>query len=361
MTPPLRREILTPSHAHALRILASALGAGLISAGLILGLTPPRTSPVPAAAVPTAEPIHVHVAIPASVTVPEPPASAQVSLVFHLGGSAYVKLADLAGEDAEAMPRHGKAVRIDDDHVYAAIAPVLERDVPLAYRTWKDRTVSVDGTCRTKVAGFAVVARLTGDPGYAGEELEVWTPATVMTHGAPVLAVRLEGCAGAGSVAGDADATTIVVPDVTEDASLAAAGKELVLASEDADAAQREWDEIGQPGAWHDNEFTAWSTQVVRHPRTGERFLSVHASHFADCGGAQINIWHLYRIGPAGELVRVSSSAGELTEIDELIDVDGDGTFEILGRTWPGGERRLVDADGETITALELPFYGCAC
>ena len=54
-------------------------------------------------------------------------------------------------------------------------------------------------------------------------------------------------------------------------------------------------------------------------------------------------------------------SAGALTSIDQLIDIDGDGTFEVLGRPWPGGATYLVDASGEAIAQLDLPFYGCSC
>jgi hypothetical protein len=362
MTPPLRREILTPSNVHALRILLAALGAGLISGGMILGLAPRKAEPVPVVVVPAMEPLVVHVAVAAPQTVEEPPSADEASLVFQLAGSSYVKLADLSGEDAEAMPRHGKLVTLDDEEgVYAVVAPVLDRDVPLAYRAWKERTVSVDGTCRTKIAGFAVVAQLIGDPAYAGDDAETWTPSSILEHGAPVLAARLEGCTGAGSVAVDADTTTTVKPEVTTDLSYVEVAKQLVLATEDAVTAEREWAEAEMEGTWYDDAATEWSTQLVRHPTTGARYLAVSASHLDGCGSPQILIWQLYRIGPAGQLVRERMATGEVRIVEQLIDVDNDGTFELIGQSWPGGPRYLVDADGDTLATFELPFYGCGC
>src|SRR6185369_11640136 len=95
-------------------------------------------------------------------------------------------------------------------------------NVPVAYRRWLGQRVTVDGTCSANVTGFAVVARLTGDTGYAGIDDEHWTARNVLEHGHPMLAATLDGCHG--TFARDAALAPVVIPKVLADnAKLAAA------------------------------------------------------------------------------------------------------------------------------------------
>ena len=66
------------------------------------------------------------------------------------------------------MPRHGALKLFDDDATYSSVGVVRDHEVPLAHRAWQGRKVKLDTGCVATVTGFAVVGRLTGDPGYAG-------------------------------------------------------------------------------------------------------------------------------------------------------------------------------------------------
>jgi hypothetical protein len=305
------------------------------------------------------------------VALPPPPAPAapevhsdQLMFVFQAGGATYLKIADLrmlddAGE-ALPVPKHGKLRLATDDYVDAAIAPVADRDVPQVHLVWKDRKVKVDGSCEANVAGFAVVARVVGEPSYAG--MERWTAAGVMKTGHIVLAARLDRCKG--SFARDATLSDVVIPARLHDPELEAAARAALIASEPARDTQREWDEQttatgGDAGPWH--EDATMPTEVLRHPRTGATFVSVHGHVQGGCGAPQANVWGLFRVDH-GQLVPVQlRQLGEIEAIDALIDVDGDGELEILGKPWLGYDALLTRANGEALDQLTVPFVGCPC
>jgi hypothetical protein len=374
MRHPLRPEVLTPSHTYALRLAAVGLGAALMAAGLLRAVAPvPQPAPVPPPPVEMTESVTMVPIAVVVMTEPVPPALRPAALVFRAGGVAYMKLADLDGvvtnDDPaavaalEPMPRHGKATRVADDFVDGAVAPVADKHVGAAHRAWMNREVIVDGTCHAKVTGFAVIARLIGDPGYAGEEgTDAWTARTIMEHGAPVLAARLDGCADkAFAIARDATMSPSIALTKHEDAPLAAAAKQQVLTSPEAVAAAKEWATYEMPGAWARDPETTWTVDVLRHPTTGATFVAVHAVHEGGCGGPQINVWHLYRADADGKLTRLPSSIGGLTTIEQITDVDGDGTLELIGSPWLGEQRVMIRATGERIDHLPLQFYGCGC
>ncbi len=372
---PLRPEILTPSHTYALRLAAVGLGAALMAAGVLRAVAPvPQPTPVPPPPLAMTEPVMIPVPIPVVVmTEPAPPTQRPASLVFRAGGVAYMKLADVEGVDTrddpaalaalEPMPRHARPVRVADDFIDAAVANVADKDVPSAHRAWKDREVIVDGACHAKITGFAVVARLIGDPGYAGEEgTDAWTARSIMDHGAPVLAARLDGCADKPvAIARDAALPPSIALTALDDEPLAAAAKQRVLASSDAAEAAQEWARNDMPGGWATDTETTWTTRVLRHPKTGATYVGVHAVHEGGCGGPQFNIWHLYRADVDGKLTRLRSTIGGLTTIEQIIDIDGDGTLELIGVPWLGDQRVLLRATGERIDHLPMPFFGCPC
>ena len=355
MPPVLRPEILTPSHTQLLPLLAFGLGAGLIGAGMMFAAqarVTPAAPPPPAAVV--SEPVAIPVAIPVAV---EEPVSSSVHLVFRAGGATYMKLAEV-GEEGELVPRHGAPQLREVDYAFASIAPIALEDVPAVFRGWEGKAVLVDGTCTATVQGFDVVARLTGDPGYADTRDEHWTAASVMANGMPVIAARLDGCAD-GTLAVDAARRALVMLAPTPSPALEARAKELLLASSDAKAAQHEWADT-LDGTWHDNELVTWAMKTVQHPQTRAQYVSVHATVAEGCGGPNINVWHLYRV-EGDTLVRVPASLEQLSTIDGFVDIEGDGELEVLGHTWTRDDTRLIRADGELVDHAAQPFYGCAC
>lgn len=349
-----------------------AIGAGcsLGIAALATFLTsPPSTVPAPVASPAVAAPSPMP--LPAVLPTPQPPAppapeahSNQLMFVFQAGGTTYMKIADLRMLDQDGdelpVPRHGKLRLTEDDNIEAAIAPVADRDVPVMHLGWKDRKVKVDNRCEANVVGFAVVSRIVGDSTWA--DLKQWNAAGVMKAGHIVLAAKLDRCTG--SFARDATLPDIVVPTATHDAALENAATAALLASEAARDTQREWDEQesatgGQTSPWH--KEAAITTEVLRHPRTGVMFVSVHGQVMGGCGDPQANVWGLFRVD-GDKLVPVQlRKLGEIETIDALIDVDGDGEFEILGKPWLPSDTLLTHANGELLDQLSVPFLGCPC
>jgi hypothetical protein len=375
MSDSLHSEVLVPTPDHTRRNLWLALGTSLIGAGVCLAAWPPPAASVTV----TLPPSHAEVL---TTSVQEPPAREQLPhqrsdellFVFEAGGATYAKLADVNDELAipHGTPRH---VFDEESYVHAAIATVASDAVPGAYRAWHGRSVIVDGGCTTTVTGFAVIGRLVGDPGYAGIEWDeaadaepgsaedsLWTAAQVMTHGQPVLAARLAGCNGTFARAAVLPPpVTLEVLDTAAHAELAQTARAALLASPPAREAQREWtDAYMEQGSWHEQAHV--TAQVMRHPITGVTWVAARARLEGGCGAPDVNLWGLYRVGDAGELAPVSVRAlDEMTEIDAVLDVDGDGTLELLGRGWLRLDRVLAGADGTVRDRLGTQFYGCGC
>jgi hypothetical protein len=355
---PLRTPIATPTPTYLSRLLGAGLATALIAGAFALVTGPQPVRVEPTATIVLAQ-VPESVIAPARVQEVTPPApmSKELHLVFTAGGSSWIKLASLEG-----LPRHGKPVLAEDDYQSSAIAGVAEANVPDAFTRWLGKQVTVDGGCRATVTGFAVIARLTGYPGYAGIESadDKWTAPTVFEHGAKILAAKLDNCAG-GSYARDAAYSNVIVPLAIEDEPLAAAAVKSLKASPEVAAAQTEWKEYSQPGLWHQNEYTTTQTMALRHPMTGATWISVHMQYSGGCGLPNINVWGLYRTDADGKLVRVKSSLGDIVQIEKIVDVDGDGELEVIGRPWLGTERSLQTASGTTLETLELPYFMCPC
>jgi hypothetical protein len=70
----------------------------------------------------------------------------------------------------------------------------------------------------------------------------------------------------------------------------------------------------------------------------------------------------MYRVDANGALVAEQQrDLGELFSIRKLVDLDGDGEFEIIGAPWTMTDTIVARASGEELSRLELPFYGCGC
>lgn len=363
MSQPLRLDLLPTGHI-AVRAMALALTGSAIAISVLLPRHPAHiaTAPVPELeAAATTLPVRVTRQEPTPPAAPPP--GAAFELVFEAHGATYMRLADL---ERGHLPRHGR-LQLEDENQdpTQVVATVAGADVPAAYRAWQGRAVVVHGTdgsrCTAHVTGFAIVSRLTGDPDYAGLDATHWTAASVLDQGATVLAARLDRCTG--SYARDAALPPIVVPVAIAAPELAARATAALLASPAAAATQKAWaGEYGQPGSWTADPELAITSQVLRHPGTGVVWVSVHARREHGCGEPDSNVWGLFRVARDGSLVpAVLRQLGELDTIDQLLDVDGDGQLEVLGKPWLGLDRVLERADGHVLQTLSLPFYGCPC
>lgn len=370
----LRREIVKPHRIFVRHLIAVGLGCGLMGAGTALvvaamseeprhelALAPAASTELPPSTVPVAVPMVIVTEPPA----PEPWRASELAFVFRAGGATYMKLADLANEangseTAEARPRHAAMKLLRSEGEEVAVGNVADRDVPLAHRSWKGKTVVVEGGCKTQVTGFAVVSRLTGGPGYAGLlDADGWTAKQVLSHGSAVLAARLAGC-DQGDYARDATLGSAIELEPLDNPALVASATQVLLASEPARKTQLEWDSAQAEGKWTDRAEIA--SKVLRHPGTGETWVSVHAKVEGGCGDANANVWGLFRVDDEGKLIATQlRQLGDLHAIEKLIDVDGDGEPELLGRPWIGLDHVLTRASGQELDRLSLVFYGCPC
>lgn len=385
---PLRREVPRPStrtrvFAQLLVLATVPMLAGMASLWLGALLTP-------------AEPVIVQVsyptpALPSAVAqraaAPTPPVEAPLApsfaFVLDVGGGVYMHLKDMDavalpdGEGAEEddldddarpprapLPRHAQptVVRMDGLPV-AAVAAVEASDLPADISAWQGREVLVDSTCRARVTGFALVARVYAEDLAYQEEEQTMSAAELARSifddvGHLVLAAKLDGCKG--SYAQPAE-NPVALPARALDAHPAtAAAVARLRQSKVARAAQKTWRENDYPGAWWSDAEVR--TRILQHPRTGEIFLSVHALADIECGGLEINLWGLYRVAAGGKLVPlVERTLDNVSTLETFVDIDGDGRFEILAPSLWGLDTFLLDADGSPRAMLHIPFYGCQC
>lgn len=305
--------------------------------------------PLPVALEEAAMPVKVTEAVAVRQPAPPPAPTNQLLFVFQLGTDTYLKLSD-------DEPAHGKRTLIDT----STVAEVSLANLPAKFRAWSTKSFTLDGGCTATVKSFAVVTRMEGSPAYAGLDDETWTVATAASAGTSQLAAKLDvkGCDKA-LYARDASLVPITELETLERPELAAQARSALLATAAADEAQTAWSEQNT-GSWIEHAQVTSFTR--RHPVTGQVFVGLHASIQEGCGGPDVNVWALFRVGRDGKLVTVlAKKLDSLYSIERIIDVDNDGKLELVGRDWLGISTRLTRVDGEMISELPMPFHGCPC
>ncbi len=347
---PVMRIAASP---HLVPFIATTGFCGVLSAGVFAAHA---TAPTPSLDAPTVaiageETVRLYAASTAKQPTPPPAPSKELLFVFRAAGQTWVKLSD-------DEPRHGKRTLVEDDDATATVADVTAANLPATLRHWAGETITVDGTCTARITGFAVVTRLVGDPGYAGLDDRKWTVRTAAEAGKSVLAARIDNCAK-GTFARRASLAPIVIPEQLENPKLAEAARAALLASQAAQDAQTAWSENAND-AWHDH--ATFTTRVLRHPTTKTTWVAIHAGGEHECGGADFNVWGLFRVGADGTLYpAVTRKLETIYDVDHVIDVDNDGTFELVGRDWLGLSTVYGTIEGDEIERLEMPFHGCPC
>jgi len=274
----------------------------------------------------------------------------QFSFVIRVAGKGYIRI----GED-DVVP-HARPKLISEDGTQTAIAPVNLDELPEYLRAWSNREIILDNKCHTHVVGFAKLAQLTGDPGYAGDD-KPWSAGSVMEHGEPRIVAKLGDCEGTWARA--ASESPVAVGITAESGPLVAAARVDLFAGELAKQTQDEWRAAKLEGDWRTE--VPITALVARHPVTNERWVVLHARRGGGCGDHEVNILAAYRVNDDGTVTRVHAQTVDLESIQQLIDIDGDGTFEVIGtRAW-GLDRAFIDLHGNSLSTLPLQFYGCPC
>jgi len=363
MSDELRPETLPPVYRRR-RILAIAAGCVVIGVAAIGFIAIATQCPeVQAPVIVTPEVVAVQVPVPpvaplpplapSSASAPSMPRASELSLAFTVAGATYVKIA--AVDDI----KHGKLRLVVDDGVQVSIGKVAAKDLPDEYKSWAQRSLRFDSGCVAKVSGFALIARVTGSPGYTDLGEETWTAANVFTQGAPVLAARVADCSG--TYARDTSLPEVVtLAEVDDQRGLIDQARKLVLASTLSSEAQTRWTkEYEQSGKWYDAEDTKIDAKMLRHPTTGAIWVSIHVYNPEECGDPGGNIWGLFQVAN-GTLKRAQLRAGSFDTIKNIIDIEGDGELELIGSDdW--FTTSIMRADGETLDSTSIAFFGCGC
>ncbi|ACY16933.1 hypothetical protein Hoch_4439 [Haliangium ochraceum DSM 14365] len=313
-------------------------------------------------------------------------------LSFDVGEHSYLKLADiehsanyfsvgvddeagdeLAGEVQRAamkLPAHGALQLVRVDAIpSAAVAPVAAEDLPRVLGSWLHRQVRVDESCDARVTGFAVVAQAYApdlayeqDSGRLSDDEVARLLFDELGH--RVLAATLDGCSGGYAYALPADGGTLETAPVAarplEDAALAQQARTALSDSAPGRDAQRRWQEAGFEGAWMDQAELA--VQVFEHPLSGARWASVHALADVECGGLELNLLGMYEWTRDGAIiVHLERALDDIATPEYFVDSDGDGSFEMLAPSLWGADWLLLDARGERLDSLRIPFHACQC
>lgn len=281
---------------------------------------------------------------------------AEFEYVFEVDGVSYLRLYS----EARAASRGTPKLFADEDGS-AVVATVATAAMPAPLRPWAGREVMVNGDCRARVVGFAEVSRVTGDPpdheyDYDSENpiRPEWTLEAVREANV-TLAARLDGC-GAGwarATSYPAAATAMLV----EAPELVAAARRELLAPADDDKHQLSWVEQGGEGNWRDAIDLA--TSVYEHELTDERWVFVQAQRGGGCGEPSVGMMVVYRANADGSVRRVADLEDGLSDIQEVIDLDGDGQPELI--VGDGSSSSLMDLAGEYHTSIAVPSYDHTC
>lgn len=302
-----------------------------------------------------------HETAPVSRPQQAPPDDHRIELAFTVTIDKRTHVV-ISTDDAlvRTLPTKG-AKLVEDNYVTGAIAKVA---VPDALAHWAGKELVVGASCHARVEGFAHAARLSGDPGYTGADDDTWTTRGVFEHGQHVLLARLDrDCEG--DLARDAGLAPMTTGVLITDHELAAEARAALFSSEHAKTTDQQWhdaDAWGGPAEEDWRDAGNVTTRVFEHAETHERWVIVHARVGGGCGERAANVLGVYRRGANGVLVRAYAAVDSgIDLVSDLVDVDGDGRFELITSGWMGPDRALRSLDDVVHAELSTPFFGCPC
>jgi hypothetical protein len=315
--------------------------------------------PAPAVVV-TIAPPPPPLAMSAAVEAPAPARSAaEVAFLERRGGTSFAVLAELP-----ATVERGAARLLGTPEMIEGATADLVGPLPDDADGWNGQLIADNG-CTAGVTRFVALAPATGSRDYLAVDSDATADAIaaeLLRTGPVYLAAVLDGCDG--RFVRRAGSPVPIAATEIDDRAVADAARARLLSSELAAEADAAWREAGHDGDWRADRWTELSVRIVRHPRTGERWVSVLAHSDVGCGGADIRIWAVYRVTAGDQLrERWTVRPDQLLAIDAAVDRDDDGELEWLGRDQLG-DRLWVGSRGDRPVAgdrLAIPFYGCPC
>jgi len=315
------------------------------------------------------------------VEIPGPtplPDGADLVLLTSAGGRTFAILQAIDHPKPWSKEAQAARAKRDEPH-YAADVDLLGEleypdgalrrlgasDLPASVSSWLGRSLLVNNDCDATVDHIVELSLLTGTPDYVDGTVQGADPRTMMLnyafdYGIHYYATELGTC----KLGHWARVSTLPLAYPAVDAGkvpakLARAAKKDLVGSDAGRAAQARWRDNGNAGSWLASE-DGLEMRYVTHPKTGEHWLVAHAVVDYSCGGSEINIIAIYR-QEGDELVRHHAGDAEsLFSISDLVDIDGNGTFEILGNAYLSGPALATDR-GVITRQVETPFYGCPC
>jgi len=184
--------------------------------------------------------------------------------------------------------------------------------------------------------------------------VEEWTVERV-TESNVTLAAQLDGaCDGSWARAESFSPAAVAIH--VEAAALESAARDDLFASID-DEMTTSWKDMGGEGTWRD--AATITTSTWEHPLTNERWVFVQAHRDGSCGDANFSRMAAYRVGENGKLRLATTMTHGASEIDQVVDLDGDGQPELL----VDGGTELVDLADRSHEAIYIQsyHYGCGC
>ena len=333
--------------------------------------------------------VHIHesIALPAAAQelprvhgpeLPPLPPGADFTFVVTAGERHFVILESIPTLDP--WSEEGQKARAEDKskRSYEGLELLGNREYPDgAVRTgtydqlpetvagWLGRTLTIDNNCQVEVHDIVELSLLTGSPDYApgtGDDASERAMLDyTIDHGSRYYAAEIETCPG-GQWA-RLSSLPLAHPAVDAGkapAKLAAQAKRDFLRTKASKDAQKRWSDTGYKGSWSQSDEGSIEVRYVIHPKTGERWLLLQAFADYSCGGSEINIIGVYKQDGDKVLRHHVGDAGALITASSLVDVDGDGLFEILGHAYLSGPA-LANDRGKITRTVDIPFFGCPC
>lgn len=273
-----------------------------------------------------------------------------VSLVWDIDGAAHLILdTAVPATTGEARAGGGK------DDVIGTVAAVADGDLAPGVVGLRGESFRVGASCEARVTGFAVHSRVVPHFGV----IETWKQdktseaqklAEAFAAGTQVVVARLDGCAGQGRYATPLASKPPVIGAKVDDRKLVGRALAEFATFPEAIKLQAEWEADGNTGSWLDKSDGA--VEVFKHPTSGQTLVSVPASAGDGCGGDEFHarVWMVFEV-KGGKLEAGIIAAEPPGKILEAVDIDGDGTLELLieGSFGSGVDLELILDDGESI------------